>query len=112
MAGRLLCAPLNQAKLLPDGLDFTLRLYPASPNQCLISSKADRPDYCIEWMNAKLKVARVLPKTTMGKQLFTYVQPSIYTFTHNKDVQTWGPRQILQVSIWGEKGGARHRITF
>lgn len=96
MAGQLLCAPLNQTKFLPDGLDFTLRLYPADPNQCLISSKAD-PHYRVEWVSAKLKVARVLPKATMGKQLFTYVQPCVYTFTHNKTIQTWGPRQILQV---------------
>ena len=96
LAGQVMCAPLNQSKLLPDGLDFTLRFYPAEPKKCFVSGKPDS-HYCVEWISAKLKIARVLPNAAIGKQLFSYRQPIIYTFTHNRSVQTWGPRQILQV---------------
>ena len=77
MTGRLICAPFMVNQTLPEGLDFTIRLNPASVKECLHTSKADN-QYSIHWIAAELTVPRVISKqTTIPKQIIPYTHPTV-----------------------------------
>lgn len=97
LRGKLQCDIFQCEKPLVDGVDIGIRLWPASPKEFLLTSKADLQESVIVWEHASLDVPRITPKTMprIGRALYPFLKNKMLRFSLLQDAPVFGPQVLV-----------------
>lgn len=97
LRGKLQCDIFQCEKPLVDGIEISIRLWPASPAQFLQSSENDMSDAVIVWELASLDVPRITPKVMprVGRAVYPFLKNKVLRYSLLQDAPVFGPQVLV-----------------